>query len=212
MPIFDPNVPTGFINLDTDYKNLQNNNMALDTVFGEDHTLFSNSTPEAGYHKTVHLIPQTTPGTIAGYGQMYAKTIADGFATSPAFFYRNDTNTEVQMSRNFNIINSTIGASWIFGGIMQQWGFVNGTHGSNPKNFQNGDTNTVTFPKPFQVACFAVFTQAAYTPASAVPPGSVPSSSTQIIISNNLTKTGFVWNFLSNSSDYTRFYWFAVGN
>ena len=57
--IYQPSIPTGLVDLDQDYQNIQNNFQQLDTTFGVDHTTFSNNTAQNGYHTVVHLIPQS---------------------------------------------------------------------------------------------------------------------------------------------------------
>ena len=52
---FNPNVPTGLVPLDQDYLNLQNNNQALDNVYGVNHLKFSNSTGNKGKHTQVEM-------------------------------------------------------------------------------------------------------------------------------------------------------------
>lgn len=56
MTTYQPNIPTGFVNLDTDYANIQGNFQQLDTTFGIDHYTFSNATANNGFHNKV-----TTP-------------------------------------------------------------------------------------------------------------------------------------------------------
>ena len=51
-----PGIPTGTVQLDQDYLNLQHNFTQLDTTYGVDHYKFSDGTPNNGFHDKV-----TTP-------------------------------------------------------------------------------------------------------------------------------------------------------
>lgn len=90
MSLFNPNVPTGFVNLDVDYQNLQNNNMQLDTSFGVDHYKFSNQTANNGFHnqvtnpEVVNTPPDALPpSTTAAINRIYAYTIPQVGSTAP---------------------------------------------------------------------------------------------------------------------------------
>lgn len=60
MPIYQPLIPTGTVNLDVDYLNLQGNFTQLNVVYGTDHYPFDNATPNQGFHNQV-----TTPAYVA---------------------------------------------------------------------------------------------------------------------------------------------------
>lgn len=57
MPVYDPLVPTGLVNLDVDYKALQNNFNQANIVYGKDHYAFDNATTNEGFHNTVTTPP-----------------------------------------------------------------------------------------------------------------------------------------------------------
>ena len=59
MTTYQPNIPTGLVNLDTDYANIQGNFQQLDTTFGVDHYTYSNATVNNGFHNKV-----TTPAFV----------------------------------------------------------------------------------------------------------------------------------------------------
>lgn len=59
MAQYDPLVPTGFVDLDTDYANLQNNFQQLDDIFGIDHVKYSIIT-NSGFHNKVTTPDQVT--------------------------------------------------------------------------------------------------------------------------------------------------------
>lgn len=63
MPVFLPNIPQPSDNLDFSQGQLLANNQSLDSVFGIDHTLFSDATVNKGFHNKVTSIPQSSVPT-----------------------------------------------------------------------------------------------------------------------------------------------------
>ncbi len=59
MVQYQPGIPTGLVNLDVDYQNIQDNFQQLDTTYGVDHYPYSDPNPTNGFHNKV-----TTPGFI----------------------------------------------------------------------------------------------------------------------------------------------------
>lgn len=59
MPVYQPNIPSGTVNLDVDYQNVQGNFQQLNIVYGTDHYPFDNATPNQGFHNMV-----TTPAVV----------------------------------------------------------------------------------------------------------------------------------------------------
>src|SRR6185312_9486388 len=57
MPVYNPLVPTGAVNLDVDYQNLQGNFEQANIVYGTDHYPFDNATPNQGFHNLVTTPP-----------------------------------------------------------------------------------------------------------------------------------------------------------
>lgn len=60
MPAYQPNIPSGTVNLDVDYTNVLGNFQQLNIVYGTDHYPFDNATPNQGFHNKV-----TTPAFVA---------------------------------------------------------------------------------------------------------------------------------------------------
>ena len=122
---YQPLTPTGTVPLLSDYKNVQGNFAALDTSFGVDHTLFSDSSLQNGYHTLIHFIPQVTPATnTIGYGRLYTKTADDGIASSQELFYNiwnGASSLDIQLTRNFLPVASINGYTFMPGGIIMQW-------------------------------------------------------------------------------------------
>ena len=77
MSIYNPSIPTGLINLDTDYKNIQNNFSQLDTSYGVDHYKYSDNTANNGKHNIIHIpTPQAaSPGTGSLEWAEYTKSV-----------------------------------------------------------------------------------------------------------------------------------------
>jgi hypothetical protein len=59
--MYQPGIPTGLVNLDVDYQNLQDNFQQLDTTYGEDHYAYSDPSANNGFHNKI-----TTPGYSLG--------------------------------------------------------------------------------------------------------------------------------------------------
>jgi len=125
MTSYQPGIPTGTVNLDVDYQNLQNNFQQLDTTYGTDHVAFSQAINN-GYHTAIHLIPQATPIAVTGIAELYSQTTNDGINTSQQLFYQIITGTpatlNIPLTRNFLPVGSGNGRTFLPGGIILQWG------------------------------------------------------------------------------------------
>lgn len=219
MSMYQPGIPTGTVNLDTDYQNIQDNFSQLDTTFGVDHTKVSDQTGQNGYHKNIHFIPNSNttgfppnnypanaPTNTNGYGQLWTAQTNDGFNPDETLYFLTGGNRNIQLTRNIQPIADTNGLSFIpgpgtgagtkFGAPILQWGT---TVASN--------TNlAVSFPQAFPNNIFNIQVTRLH---SATPPGTtfgfwVESSPT------NISKTGFT---IDNLDGHTWTYmWLAIGN
>src|SRR5580698_774128 len=79
MPVYQPGIPTGTVNLDVDYLNLQGNFQQLNIVYGTDHYPFDNASPNQGFHNQV-----TTPAFVASPPPMVPTP--PGTTTNPIFY------------------------------------------------------------------------------------------------------------------------------
>ncbi len=226
---YQPNIPTGLIFLDQDYANIQQNFQFLDTYFGVDHTPFSigTLTNPNGYHKSIHMIPVSTtatnspnnqpvirPTATPGFGQIFSAQINDGINIDEALYFLTGGNRLIQLTRNItpkttNNSNNN-GYTYLAGGILFQWGLVNGTHGGD-NHFNGGDTADVTFATNnivFPSKCFAIWTQLYYTDLNNPSSG----ASEMVNINNNFSPTKFTY-FISAASgnSLTSFRWMAIG-
>lgn len=78
MPVYQPNIPTGTVNLDVDYLNIQGNFQQANIVYGTDHYPLDNATPNQGYHNIITTPPVVNsppdslpPTTAAGICKFY---------------------------------------------------------------------------------------------------------------------------------------------
>lgn len=213
MSTFNPLVPTGLVNLDEDYKNLQLNFAQTNTSFGIDHKPLTDSSSNNGYHTVVHLVPFSTttsnppnnqpivsPSTVAGIGELFDAEINDGVNTDEALFFKTGGGRLIQLTRNFVPVSSNNGYTFLPGGLILQWGQINSV---------NSSFTTLTFSTAniaFPTSCFNIWTQ---------PYGSgtvAGGSATVDIRKSTISNTSFQWAFVTNSSQYTGFFWAAIGN
>ena len=213
MAAYQPGIPTGTVNLDVDYQNLQNNFQQLDTIFGIDHKPFSNTTAKQGYHTVVHLVEQSNtsnnppnnqpvvaPAPVANIGELFAAEINDGIDTDTAFYFQSGKGKVMQMTRNFVPVAANNGYTFLPGGLILQWGQITST--SSSFTTLNFSTNNKAFPNN----CFAIYTQVYGS-------GSAPNGNATLEIrKSTVSKTGFEWAFVTNSAQYTGFFWAAIGN
>lgn len=206
---YQPGIPTGSVPLNQDYLNIQGNFQQLDTSFGVDHVAFSNGTNN-GYHTDIHLVPVSVfpPPTTSAAGQLYCNTVNDGVNNDTALYFLTAGGRNIKLTENFSPVTGGNGYTFLPGGLILQWGVVNGTHGG----FLNGgDTGTVTFATSniaFPNNCFSVWTQLQFTNGS--PPSSTNTGT--VGVASNFTKTAFNWACTTNSGSYTKFFWVALGN
>jgi hypothetical protein len=145
MSLYQPLIPTGTVDLDVDYQNLQNNFQQLDTSFGVDHLPFSNQTAQNGYHKNVHLVPNAASVATPGYGQVFNATLNDGINTDQILFFLTGGNRLMQLTRNFAPVAGTNGYTFLPGGFIMQWGRATTASGA-----------TITFPQAFPSAVYSI--------------------------------------------------------
>lgn len=161
----------------------------------------------AGYHNVIHVVPQgSNPAAVAGYGQLFSKTITSG-ANDQALFWETGGGLIQQLTVNITPSASANGYTFLPGGLIMQWGFRSGA-------FSGGSaTGSVTFPLAFPTACYMVNTTPVYQ-ATGNTGGGLPGDTGTVGVNNvagQPSTSGFQWNFRSNSSKYTGFYWTAIG-
>lgn len=226
MSTYQPGIPTGTVDLDVDYLNIQNNFTQLDTSFGIDHVTFSNQTPQNGYHQDIHFNPVSTtvtnppnnyngnvtqyplgfPATVAGFGQLFSSSVNDAANVDTGLYWLTGAGRKIALTRNitptYTNNGNNNGYTFLPGGIILQWGVVDLAAGQNQTGTVLFNTNNMNFPtRCWSVQCTLV---------SKV--GGTTSSSNTIAIRNfGLTQTQFVWDYNGSSSAYDAFFWLAMG-
>lgn len=144
MSLFIPTIPTANQNLDFSQGQLLSNNAGLDTVFGIDHSLFSDATSNKGFHKKVTFssnnvpVVPTTPPVLFTNIQDGAGNALPG-AVPQLFFY---SGSAAQGQNNY--VTGSTGSTLLPCGIIMKWGqgtiplnantTVNFTQGAFPNN------------------------------------------------------------------------------
>jgi len=199
MSSYQPGIPTGTVNLDVDYLNIQRNFQQLDTSFGVDHVTFSNQTAQNGYHKSIHFnpvsttatnppnnYPPVTPAAVPGYGQLMSPQVNDGINADTALYFLTGGNRKIQLTSNFVPVASQNGYTFLPGGIIMQWAQF-----TSP-----GSTGTITFTSSggiaFPNSCFIVILQ-----------GDDNKAATQNLLVTARSNVGFDFKSLNSGSLYT---------
>ena len=208
MSTYNPLIPTGLVNLDTDYKNIQLNFQQADTSFGVNHTPFS-VTPNNGKHKFVEMPISTVipPGLAASEGTLYTKTAS----TVSELFYTPDTSTnEYQLTRTISASFSKFATNlaygtppagftqtggWTFlpGGLLLQYGFFG-------KPLGIGSSGQVQFPVTWTTGAFSI-TLIAYR----------DSGSEFVVLNSTTPPTTTTFNYFASSNGSDGFFWQAIG-
>ena len=194
-------IPAAPNNPSNDQPKMLANTNSINNIIGVDHFTFSGINP--GKHTVIHTpIPQTvSPGTGTLEWAYYTKQLTSGAVET--FWQRPNIapgGADIQMSTNVTPTATANGYTFIPGGLIIQWGFINSTASSFT------DLKFITANVNFPNNCFSVFTQ----PYGS---GTVPGSQATIDIrKSTVSTTGFQWAFITNSTEYTGFYWWAIGN
>lgn len=157
MSLYNPNVPTGTIELDEDYINLQNNFQQLSTSFQVNHLPLENSSTSNGAHTFVEMRNQAAipPALKAQEGTIYTKIVN---AVSEMFYTPDNSTNEYQLTRTSGANIATFGTNtvyavnrtggWTFlpGGLLFQYGSFSPTTAAD----------TVTFPVPFTTQVYNI--------------------------------------------------------
>lgn len=215
---YQANIPTGLVNLNIDYLNIQGNFTTLNNVFGVDHTTFDNSTAQIGYHTVIHFIPNSTiitnpatnypptpPATTAGFGQLWCPQITDGFNTDEALYFQSGGGRITQLTSNIKILTGSNGATFLPGGLILQWGIVIQALAATDSG--NVVLNTTGNNYKFGNNIFNVFTQLISSNGSL---GVAGGNTLSILNTANINQ--FQWVFVGKPATFTGFYWWALGN
>ena len=192
---YQPTIPTGLIDLDQDYLNIQGNFQQLDTTFGIDHFAFSNATPSNGIHKQVSLPLSSSPSLLPAADLVLYARNENGI---PALWVKNST---IDFPVTGPTTGGTNGYVSMFGGIIMQWGIVTlppGAHSHGTVTFVSANR---AFGNLFNVNLQLISKS-----------GGTGSSDNSLFLDNNYDNLHFDWFFNGNSGDFTEFFWSAIGN
>lgn len=206
--MYQPGIPTGSVDLDQDYLNIQHNFTQLDTSFGTDHVPFS-TTLNNGYHTSVHLDPVSTtttnptnnyppvqPPTTAGFGQLWSDEETDGSGTDNALYFLTGKGNNIKLTTNFlPALNNNAqmkGCTFLPGGFIINFGQFNASASTSG--------GPITFKQPFVNSCLGI----QMTCSNVAALGSFTFSPTSVSI------TQFSWTASGSISQIV--YWWAVGN
>jgi len=171
-----------------DQPGMQQNFLNINGFLGVDHV--SPGATNDGYHKVIHQPPQgSDPGSIAGIGQLYTKTLS----SDQQLFFESGLGVITQLTGPSAPSTGNNGFVYLPGGILFQWGTrVNNT----------GGLKTITLPTPFPNNFYNA--QATMVRQSnnvdAIYCATAPIAGMTSTIQFYDTSTG------------NQFYWFAIGN
>lgn len=191
---YQQNIPTGLVNLDEDYLNLQGNFQSLDSTFGVDHLPFSNTTPNLGFHTQVRYnANQASPTLSTAVGMIYANT---DWSTRSFPFWRNAGGiTQVMGACSVTSTNFAAGYVTLAGGLIIIWG--TSTPGAS------GVSTPVVFSPSFPNNIFSVQLTLQH------PTGSNASSA---VLDNAIPPTRLGFSYYCNLGANNKLYWIAIGN
>lgn len=203
---YQPNIPTGTENLDNDYLNLRGNFQTLDNVYQIDHVALTNTSANAGYHKTVHVVNYGggDPVAVSTAGILYCNDVNDGSSTDTQLYWKTKNNLKLVLTRNLLPLVGSQGYTFLPGGLIIQWGEISATGNVNVTQTYNFAANPplIAFPNN----CFNV--QGTIITKS----GSNPSGNGTVGF-RSVTKNGFTYTArFAGESNYVGLYWFAIGN
>lgn len=169
----------------------------INTAFAINHVAFNAS--GVGKHKFLQMPEQVSaPVTLSSEGALYTK---ESLSITNLFWRQESNGTEIQMT-NVAPTNANIGASFLPGGLVIQWGFVTLSNTSSP-------TANVVLPVQLSVNGssvgifpWSVVVSLGNAPGSGIPVAGVENAS--------LTSTGFTISGNISAANYI-VYWIAIG-
>lgn len=222
MPTFDYflNIPDGPNNPSNDQPRMQTNTNSIDSIIAVDHYTFEqgNLNRDGWHQQSTYpqspVIPPNISGQLALYS--FAGTFGTELHAVRDGVLANATDAVLTSAAMIAPVAATNGYTYLAGpgtgptkgAMILQWGTNTVvTHGSFASGAADGTVSFLTSNIAFPTACFAVYTIPFY--ANANPPDGAGSIN---VAQDAVIRTAFNWKFNSNSSKYTGFYWFAVGN
>ncbi len=159
---FLSNIPQANHNLDFSQGQLLSNNAALDTIFSADHTIFSGSGPNRGFHNKVTLYQvatdpsQTFPGSL-----IYSKNAGSmpNRVTNLFFSSKPETGVDKVAQITNQALVTTSGEGFMPGGVQIRSGVANGLTANN-SNQAVSYSSVFPIATLFVVACLSNSDQA----------------------------------------------------
>lgn len=185
MVLYTNNVPQATQTIAFTQPLIQSNFQYL-PLFGDvDHNFTGDSSDaQNGYHKDIHLIPQSNPAAILGIMQLYSKTVGG----DTQLFTRTGGGGISQLT-GYSL--GTNGFQYL-GGVLLQWGSTSAVASSS--------STPITFTSAFASAPYSVQCTAQTNDNSTI----------RLSILNAPTTAGFTVTHSSTAS-FTRMYWIAIG-
>ena len=188
-----------------DVSGMQVNTQSINSIIKVDHIGFNAA--NGGYHTVIHLPPQSLPPTVSGIGQLFTETQTIGSVTDQYLFYKSGNGFLMQLTGN---VAGTNGYHFINGTILQ-WGIatMSLSSGSGSGNVSFNAAPNFNFPNNvFNISLTLLAAQSNSSSNNTLSVVNYVSGSL-----NPPSRTGFSWLFNgTNSSNFTQFYWSAIGN
>lgn len=200
MPQYQPGVPSGTVNLDVDYQNIQDNFQQLNVAYGVDHVAFSDNSGVptlgiSGMHNIIHLRSNATPAALVNVGQFFNAVVNDGLDTDTILYYVTGKGKLIELTSNIQPVRtSNNGITFLPGGLILQWGQVT----TAVKNSITAVTLGTTFPNAF-LSMQGTLSAGTSGAVITLIPAAVPAFST------------FNYFINTNSSQTLNFFWWAIG-
>jgi len=195
IPNFVQGYPLDGSTLGQTKSTIRNNLDGTFLTVGVDH-INNNGLPgsrPAGYHNVIHIVPQgSNPAPIAGYGQLFSKTVTTSMTVDQQLFWETGTGLVSQITAAVTPSPTSPGYTYLPGGILLQWGSITGSPIAN--------SAVVSFPISFGTV-FAATLGGATNSSNASNPINIRQST--------LDQSGFTVS--TASSSYLTLYWMAIG-
>jgi hypothetical protein len=224
QPYVNP-LPVGTNNPSFDRPNMTINNNSIEMVLEQDHHAFADQL--GGYHLIVHQDPNPLGTGNISFNQVAPRLPSTPIPPIPTPIPINQlmallvTPNSTSTSTDTQLFNQTANGGWSqltgaltgnsnsdgwvwAGGILLQWGVVSQSFSAGSTTGNVVFKDRVPGAVPFPNNCFVVLTTGFYS-------GSANGAGTATIRFSQTSATGFQWTFNTNSTAYTGFYWFAVG-
>ena len=198
---YTPGIPVPSHIPATDVAAMQTNSTTIANALTVDHYPFNDG--RCGKHQWLRFPnPNVPPATGTQEWSFFNNN--SGFPSDTGFFdmffqLPNAGSTDTMFRSKVGLSRTQQGWTQLFGGLIVQWGFIN----TNTMN----DFQTTNFNIPFPNNFYGMFTQVYGTSNEPNPTGTA-----NITLDKSATSlTTFTWDFVTNSGQYTGFYWIALG-